>query len=221
MLQLPKKSGKLRPLGLATWSDKLVAEVVRLLLEAYYDVRFSDRSHGFRPGRGCYTALSEVVNLWKGTHWFVEGDIFDCFGGLEHQVMLSILAERIRDGRFLRLIGQMLEAGYLEERRAVHRRLALREPSHRPGSGRALEEHLQKAHDLDEGRAMGCEEPHHDDRCFCNYCGSPMEHVWRERYPTWQGGGTIPLRHAGGARCTGDPSHVEEQVNGPLRTPPE
>src|ERR1700747_3611917 len=74
-----KNSSKKRPLGLPTWSDKLVAEVVRLLLEAYYEPQFSGRSHGFRPGRGCHTALSEIVEVWKGTHWFIEGDISDCF----------------------------------------------------------------------------------------------------------------------------------------------
>jgi group II intron reverse transcriptase/maturase len=112
---IPKKTGKLRPLGLPTWSDKLVAEVVRLLLEAYYEPQFSVHSHGFRPGRGCHTALGEVVDVWKGTHWFIEGDISDCFGSLDHQVMLSILAEKIHDGRFLRLIERMLKAGYLED----------------------------------------------------------------------------------------------------------
>jgi group II intron reverse transcriptase/maturase len=112
---IPKKNGKKRPLGLPTWSDKLVAEVVRLLLEAYYDVQFSDRSHGFRPRRGCHTALREITDRWQGTHWFIEGDISDCFGSLDHDVMLAVLAERVHDGRFLSLIGRMLKAGYLED----------------------------------------------------------------------------------------------------------
>jgi group II intron reverse transcriptase/maturase len=113
---IPKKnSSKTRPLGLPSWSDKLVGEVIRLLLEAYYEPTFSGRAHGFRPGRGCHTALSEVANTWTGTTWFVEGDITNCFGSLDHQVMLSILAERIHDNRFLRLIKQMLQAGYLED----------------------------------------------------------------------------------------------------------
>jgi group II intron reverse transcriptase/maturase len=112
---IPKKSGKLRPLGLPTWSDKLVGEVVRLLLEAYYEPTFSDRSHGFRPGRGCHTALREVAHTWTGTTWFVEGDLADCFGSLDHSVMLSILGEKILDNRFLRLVGQMCQAGYLED----------------------------------------------------------------------------------------------------------
>jgi group II intron reverse transcriptase/maturase len=112
---IPKKNGKLRPLGLPTWSDKLVGEVVRLLLEAYYEPTFSDRSHGFRPGRGCHTALREVANTWTGTTWFVEGDIADCFGSFDQQVMLSILAEKVHDNRFPRLLRNMLQAGYLED----------------------------------------------------------------------------------------------------------
>jgi group II intron reverse transcriptase/maturase len=112
---IPKKSGKLRPLGLPSWSDKLVGEVVRLLLEAYYEPTFSDRSHGFRPGRGCHTALREIADTWTGTTWFIECDLADCFGSLDHQVMLSILSEKIDDGRFLQLIANMLSAGYLED----------------------------------------------------------------------------------------------------------
>jgi group II intron reverse transcriptase/maturase len=112
---IPKKNGKLRPLGLPSWSDKLVGEVVRLLLEAYYEPQFSDRSHGFRKGRGCHTALREVQNTWTGTVWFIEGDISDCFGKIDHEILLRILAEKILDNRFLRLIRNMLKAGYMED----------------------------------------------------------------------------------------------------------
>ena len=112
---IPKKDGRKRALGLPSWSDKLVGEVVRLLLEAYYEPQFSDRSHGFRPGRGCHTALREVVNTWTGTTWFIEGDIARCFDELDHQVMLATLGERVHDHRLLRLVSQMLAAGYLED----------------------------------------------------------------------------------------------------------
>ena len=105
----------MRPLGLPSWSDKLVGEVVRVLLEAYYEPRFSGRSHGFRPGRGCHTSLAEIAETWTGTTWFIEGDISDCFGSLDHNVLLSILSEHIHDNRFLRLIKNMLRAGYLED----------------------------------------------------------------------------------------------------------
>src|SRR3954468_11407768 len=114
-IYIPKKSGKFRPLGLPPWSDKLVGEVVRLLLEAYYEPTFSERSHGFRPRWGCHTALREVVNTWTGTTWFIEGDVADCFGSFDHQIMLSTLAAKIHDNRFLRLMRNMLKAGYLQD----------------------------------------------------------------------------------------------------------
>ncbi|HEY7146723.1 MAG TPA: reverse transcriptase/maturase family protein, partial [Streptosporangiaceae bacterium] len=76
---------------------------------------FSDRSHGFRKGRGCHTALREVRDAWTGTVWFIEGDISDCYGSVDHQILVSILAEKIGDQRFLRLMRNMLRAGYLED----------------------------------------------------------------------------------------------------------
>lgn len=112
---IPKKGGKLRPLGVPTWSDKLLQEVIRLLLEAYHEPQFSPHSHGFRPGRGCHTALQDVVHQGKGTKWFVEGDIAACFDRIDHQVLLGIVREKVHDGRFIRLLAGLLEAGYLEE----------------------------------------------------------------------------------------------------------
>ena len=112
---IPKKNGKLRPLGVPPWPDKLVGEVVRLLLEAIYEPCFSGMSHGFRKGRGCHTALRKIQETWTGTTWFIEGDISDCFGSFSHEILLGILAEKIRDNRFLRLIRNMLRAGYLED----------------------------------------------------------------------------------------------------------
>jgi group II intron reverse transcriptase/maturase len=112
---IPKKNGKLRPLGMPTWSDKLLQEVIRSLLEAYYEPRFSDHSHGFRPGRGCHTALQEVCQKGPGTKWFIEGDISACFDKIDHSVLLDIVRESFHDNRFLRLLEELLNAGYLED----------------------------------------------------------------------------------------------------------
>jgi group II intron reverse transcriptase/maturase len=110
-----RHSKKKRPLGLPSFSDKLLQEVLRLILSAYYEPQFSPSAHGFRPGRGCHTALSEIYHKWVGTKWMVEGDIAQCFDALDHSVLVSILSENIHDGRLLRLIEGLLKAGYLEE----------------------------------------------------------------------------------------------------------
>ncbi len=110
-----KNSTKKRPLSMPTWSDKLLQEVIRLILESYFEPTFSNCSHGFRPGRGCHTALRQVDDNWHGVNWFIEGDIKACFDSLSHELLMQTLAEHIHDGRFLRLLQGLLQAGYLEE----------------------------------------------------------------------------------------------------------
>ena len=114
-VNLPKPNGGTRPLGIPTWTDKLLQEVIRMILEAYYEPQFSDHSHGFRPGRGCHTALSDVVTHWTGARWFVEGDIKGCFDNIDHDVLLSVLGEKLHDNRFLNLLKYLLKAGYVED----------------------------------------------------------------------------------------------------------
>lgn len=111
----PKKSGGTRPLGIPNGSEKLVQEVLRMVLEAYYEPHFRETSHGFRPERGCHTALRDVKNRLQNSTWFIEGDIKGCFDNINHQILLNILKRNIHDGRMIQLIQRFLEAGYIED----------------------------------------------------------------------------------------------------------
>ena len=110
-----KKNGQKRPISIPGWTDKMVQEVMRMVLEAYYEPRFSKQSHGFRPGRGCHTALLDIYHKWIGVKWFIEGDIKGCFDNISHDVILNIISKDIKDDRFLKLLREMLQAGYMED----------------------------------------------------------------------------------------------------------
>lgn len=112
---IPKKNGKTRPLGIPSIDDKLVQEVIRMMLESMYENSFEDNSHGFRPNKSCHTALRMIQNRFVRCKWFVEGDIKGFFDNIDHNVMINILRKRIRDERFLRLIRKFLNAGYMED----------------------------------------------------------------------------------------------------------
>jgi group II intron reverse transcriptase/maturase len=112
---IDKKSGGKRPLGIPNFTEKLVQEVLRMILEAYYEPRFRESSHGYRPERGCHTALAYLKQKFQGTTWFIEGDIKGCFDNLDHDVMMRILGKDIQDGRLLNLIRRCLEAGVMED----------------------------------------------------------------------------------------------------------
>ena len=104
-----------RPLGIPGWNDKLVQEVIKMVLEAYYEPQFRKSSHGFRPHRGCHTALTEIKHTWTGTIWFIEGDIQGCFDNIRWNIILEILRRKIHDRDLLQLLKGMIQAGYVED----------------------------------------------------------------------------------------------------------
>jgi group II intron reverse transcriptase/maturase len=110
-----KNSKKKRPLGIPGGNDKLIQEVVRMILESIFERNFSKNSHGFRPKRSCHTALLQIHDTFTGTHWFVEGDIQACFDSFSHQVVIELLRRRIEDEPFIQLIWKFLKAGYMEQ----------------------------------------------------------------------------------------------------------
>jgi group II intron reverse transcriptase/maturase len=112
---VPKKNGKKRPLGISSGDDKLIQEVVRIILERIYEPVFENSSHGFRPHRSPHTALEQIGEEWTAVKWLIDMDIRDYFTTISHDLLMGLLRKKIADERFLRLIQAMLDAGYLEE----------------------------------------------------------------------------------------------------------
>lgn len=112
---IKKSNGKMRPLGLPVFTDKLIQEAIRMILEAIYEPIFSDYSHGFRPARSCHTALAQIKKEFTGARWFIEGDIKGYFDNINHAVLVEIINQKIKDARFLKLIRSFLKAGYMED----------------------------------------------------------------------------------------------------------
>lgn len=110
---IPKKNGKLRPLGIPNIRDKIVQQAMLMILEQIYEPIFSNLSFGFRPNRSTHSALREISH-WNGTTWAIEGDIKGFFDNINHNRLVKLLCNKINDQQFIDLIWKLLRAGYLE-----------------------------------------------------------------------------------------------------------
>ena len=114
-VNIPKADGKQRPIGIQSSDDKLVQEVIRILLEKLYEPVFLECSHGFRPGRSRHTALDHIRKVWNGVKWLINVDIKSYFDNIDRDILLGLLEQKIDDRQFIKLIRSMLQAGVMED----------------------------------------------------------------------------------------------------------
>lgn len=114
---IKRPDGRQRPLGLPTANDKIVQEVMRIILDAIYEPTFANESFGFRAGLGCHDALNHVENKFRWVDYIIEGDIEQAYPTMDHHILMNILRKRIDDRRFLNLIWKALKSGVLYEER--------------------------------------------------------------------------------------------------------
>lgn len=118
--KIPKASGGERPLTIAPPRDKLVQEAMRLILNSIYEPLFHEVSHGFRPNKGCHSALKHINQKFQHTTWMIEGDIEKCFDQINHHKLMEVIENKIEDRKFTKLIWKSLRAGYFESRTYKH-----------------------------------------------------------------------------------------------------
>ena len=112
MIPKPNKPG-LRPLTISNSRDKIVQQAMKMILERIYEPLFLDTSHGFRPSRGCHSALESIRMSWTGISWFLEFDVEKCYDTMDRHRLVNILKEKIDDQRFIDLIFKLFNAGVI------------------------------------------------------------------------------------------------------------
>lgn len=115
-VEIPKPNGKVRPLGIPSYEDKLVqakmAEILNIIFERY----FKDFSYGFRPNRSCHQAIKKIDKtiMHEKVNFIVEADIKGFFDHVNHDILLRMLKVVIKDKDFIELIRRFLKAGYMQ-----------------------------------------------------------------------------------------------------------